>query len=774
MGSRGWFGLVVVLSAIGAGSVACVEEVGGPDGGVRAKDAGAGDIDAGVRDAGDIDAGERDAGAADAGDVDAGGDAGSDDAGPVVVDVPYGIEERPANPTCVAFARPPTQGATVALQDAFPLLSFNQPVFMLQAPSDPDRFFVLERAGVVKVFPDSDAATPDDVSVFVDLTDRVDPGASETGLLGLAFHPDFANNGEVYVSYTASANGSYRSRISRFTSADGGLTLDAGSEEILIDLRQPYGNHNGGGIAFGPDGYLYIGFGDGGSAGDPDGNGQNTDTLLGAMLRIDVSPAAGYAIPPDNPFAGGGGAPEIFAWGLRNPWRWSFDRVTGELWAGDVGQALWEEIDVIERGGNYGWKIREGKSCYGAATCNTAGLIDPVVDYSHGEGRSATGGYVYRGSAVPALEGVYIYGDYWSGTIWGLYFDPVTGEPDPRVLVNAGGRFSSFAEDHDGEIYVIAYAGSGAHIYRVVEAGPPAQSTVPERLSETGCFDAADPQQPASGLIPYGVNAPLWSDGADKRRWLAIPDGQAIAVEEDGHLALPIGSVLVKSFYLGGAPVETRLLVRHDDGEWAGYSYAWDEQGSDATLLPGASSRVVGGQRWTFPSRTECLMCHTSGAKRTLGMHLGQLDGDFIYPASRRSNQVATLTHLGLLAGALPDVAALPDPLGDAPLEARARAYLHANCAHCHHPGGTALGDADLRVTTPFASMNLCDAGPQEGDLGIQEARVVAPGDPGRSVLLERMLRLDANRMPDIGSSVIDAEGTALVRAWIESLAGCP
>jgi len=350
---------------------------------------------------------------------------------------------------------------TIALERAFPNLSFSRPVALLQAPGDFERWFVVEQGGRVLVFDNDPQASR--ASVFIDISDRVDDGPSEAGLLGMVFHPDFENNRQVFLSYTRTGN-PLISHISRFSSPDDGKTLDPASETVILTLDQPFGNHNGGGIGFGPDDYLYIGFGDGGSGGDPQGNGQNTATLLGAILRIDVDQAPPYAIPPDNPFAQGGGRGEIYAWGFRNPWRWSFDRLTGELWVGDVGQNQWEEIDRVERGGNYGWNIREGAHCFNADSCDTTGLIDPVAEYSHSEGCSVTGGYVYRGAAIPNLQGLYLYGDFCSGRIWGL----ASGNAGavPRVFLDTGISIASFAEGLDGEVYVLDHSGGG--LYRLV------------------------------------------------------------------------------------------------------------------------------------------------------------------------------------------------------------------------------------------------------------------------------------------------------------------
>jgi len=354
----------------------------------------------------------------------------------------------------------------------FPQLpGFVSTVLALQAPGDASRWYVVEQSGTVRVFDnDPNVATS---SVFVDLTARVDDGPSEAGLLGMAFHPDFASNGFVFLSYTRNL-GTLESVVARYTVS--GSVLDASSEVILLTVAQPFGNHNGGHIAFGPDGFLYIGLGDGGGAGDPEENGQDTTTLLGSLLRIDVDQAAPYAIPPGNPFAGNtecvGGVglqpcPEIYAWGFRNPWRWSFDRQTGDLWVGDVGQNLWEEVDRVEAGLNYGWDEREGAHCFEPpADCSTAS-VDPITEYGHDSGDgSITGGHVYRGTAFTALQGFYVFGDFISGRIRSVAATSVQGTL-PDLLLDSPHNISSFAEGADGEVYVLSY---GGRLYRVVPA----------------------------------------------------------------------------------------------------------------------------------------------------------------------------------------------------------------------------------------------------------------------------------------------------------------
>lgn len=701
-----------------------------------------------------------------------------------------GLDSRPSNLTCIAPARSATS-ALIDLVAEFQSLSFSQPLGMLQAPGDGARWFVLEKTGRVRVFADDPNVTVFDAD-FIDLSTLVSLYTqSEGGLLGMAFHPDFASNGYVYLSWTEGPP--IVSVVARFTSLDGGQTLDPGTQLDIIRLNQDFGNHNGGQIAFGSGGYLYAGFGDGGGANDPNSRAQNTTNLLGTMLRLDVDGGTPFAIPPDNPFAANAtcpadpnvsanDCPEIFAWGLRNPWRWSFDRLTGELWVGDVGQNAWEEVDRVALGGNYGWDCREGTHSGGgpAPECSSAmGLIDPVHEYPRSDGNSITGGYVYRGSAIPALVGDYLFADYGSGRIWRLVDDGQGGFTD-EALLDTTLSVASFGEAADGELYVVDIA--GGRLYRIVDdsGGAPPAPPVPTLLSQTGCVSAQSPSQPASGLVPYEVAAPLWSDGADKERWLAIPNGTTIAVNGDGDFSLPAGSVLMKHFRLAGQLVETRLLMRHPDGNWAGYTYEWDALQTDATLVTGGKVSMVNGQSWIFPSGNDCIRCHTAVAGFSLGLEAPQLNADLTYPSTgRTANQLETLDSVLFFATPLGDPAnfpALADPANvGASLEARARAYLHTNCAQCHRPNGPTPSSLDLRIGTLLADTGTCDVVPQSGDVGLGAgARIIAPGAPDKSVLVERMSLRDANAMPPLASNVVDSNGVALLRDWIGAMTTCP
>lgn len=659
---------------------------------------------------------------------------------------------------CINLPRPPSRDV-IRLTPAFTHVEFEDGIDLVQSPIDADRWYLAGQGGVLSTF-----TAAGDPTVVLDLSATVATGG-EAGLLGFAFHPDFAGNGQLFVSYTAPGD-PLTSTIARFTSADGGLTVDPTSLAVILTVDQPYTNHNGGDIAFGPDGNLYFGLGDGGSGGDPQGNAQNPDTLLGKLLRIDIGGGSPYAIPADNPYAGGGGRPEIFASGLRNPWRFSFDRGTGDLWAGDVGQNTWEEVDRIELGKNYGWDIKEGPVCFEQDVCDDAELEDPIAAYRNISVASVIAGYVYRGAQLPELAGMFIYADFYSGTIWGV----VPGD-EPVVLADTGERgLAAFAEDQDGELLVVNYFGQ---IHRITRAEPEDGPELPADLMATGCVDTTDPATPPADAIPYALNVQFWSDGADKDRWLILPDDQQIRVEGDGDWTLPSGSVIVKNFRLNDRLIETRLFVRHTDDEWAGYSYEWNDDGTAATLLEDGLSKQFGEQTWTYPSRTDCLYCHTAEAGRSLGLETRQLartvtvDGVDV-------DQLDHLVERGALASR-PDGAPLPDIAGDAPLAARARAYFHANCSHCHRPdapGGRA--DIDFRVDTPDAEVGVCDVNPRAGDLDIPDARLVAPGDVARSIVSARMHTLGSTRMPGLASTRVDDAGVDLIDAWISGLNGCP
>ena len=708
-------------------------------------------------------------------------------------DGPFGYDIRPTNTTCIAGDRPTSSNPSIRLERIFPNLTFSRPISMQQAPNDNSRWYVAELFGEIKTFINNNSTTSYDL--FLDINRNLD-ARGEGGLLGMAFHPDYPNTGYVYLNYTTSDtqnnNGpNFRTVISRFTLNNN--VLDPNSEFILLTIPQPFGNHNGGNIAFGPDGYLYIGMGDGGDGGDPFSNSQNTQNLLGSMLRIDVD-GTPYSIPADNPFHGNPlcnsgvtstDCPEIYAWGLRNPWRWSFDRATGALFAGDVGQASWEEIDRIQAGNNYGWHCYEGYSLYNwfgsyPADCNNIDISDytfPIAVYDHNTGYSITGGYVYRGTVLPSLTGSYIYGDFVTGAIWNLS-NPYTNPSAEELTTLTGGGLVSFSEDiQTGELYILNFYDGG--IYGFVDNGGGSGNSRPElqNLSTSGCADPNNPRLPTPGMIPYDLNSPLWSDNAHKERWLSLPDGTQISILPYGDWQFPSGSVLRKDFYLSNEIVETRLLMRHNDGGWAGYSYEWNGTLTDANLLPGEKTKFIASanQNWTYPSPLQCIQCHTSSTTFTLGPETAQLNRDYNYNGVI-ANQITTFAHIDLFDSDLPETAFKIADYYDSnsySVSERARSYLHSNCSNCHRHNGTGRGSADFSHYLPFADMNICNVMPVAGSLGISNARLLVPGNPSQSIISVRMKSLDNTRMPLIGSSIVHDDGARLIDDWILSISSC-
>jgi uncharacterized repeat protein (TIGR03806 family) len=687
---------------------------------------------------------------------------------------PFGLERRVAVQG-LSFPTGLPEPRALRTRRRFPDLAFDQPVFIGAPPDGRNRLCVVEKGGRIHIFPNDDAAAS--AGLFLDIRGRVD-ASGEGGLLGLAFHPDYASTGLLYVYYTT--GGPFRSRVSRFQRSADPDRADAASEEILLEFAQPFTNHNAGMLAFGPDGMLYIASGDGGSGNDPQNNAQSLGSLLGKILRVDPD----GEIPADNPFVGVAGARgEIWAYGLRNPWRFSFDRNLGTLWLGDVGQNAIEEVDIIERGGNYGWRIYEGnRSNLNPNNLPPSAFERPVITYDHSAGASITGGYVYRGARLSGFHGAYFYADFSSGRIWALVHD--AGRAISTTQVASLSNPVSFGEDEAGELYVVSFGGT---IHDLVPQNPAPEPPFPATLSETGLFDDLDPMMPAPGLIEYDVNSPLWSDGARKRRWIALPGLQTIGFDAAGAWTFPVGTALVKHFEIDTAPatvlrLETRVLIHHADG-WQGYTYRWREDGTDADLLADAATAdftVTGGaggeedRTWYFPSRTDCLRCHTEAAGRVLGVRAAQLNRTFDYPMVE-DNQLRSWNHIGLFAGNIGNAGAYPalaDPLDQAAdIDERARSYLEANCAMCHLPGGPAPGGLDLRAETPLAGMNAVGVPPSGGDLGIAGARIIREGDREASVLWERLRRLDATRMPPLASLEADGEAIDLIGDWIDGLA---
>jgi uncharacterized repeat protein (TIGR03806 family) len=709
--------------------------------------------------------------------------------------------------TTSKFAGTPDAPPPYVVESAFRKLVFDRPVLLAQVPGSRD-LVVAELGGKVLSFPEDPAA--DHAEHAIDLAAR---GGRFGSLYGLAFHPRFVENRQVFICYTLRGDRPDGTRVSRFAAtAVDPLRIDPVSEEVVLTFLS--GGHNGGCLAFGPDGFLYISTGDAASPSPPDplDTGQDLSDLLSSILRIDVDhrdAGRGYRIPPDNPFVRLPGArPEIWAFGFRNPWRMSFDRATGDLWVGDVGWEQWELIFRVERGGNYGWSVREGRQpVRPESRVGPTPILPPTVDHPHSEAASMTGGYVYRGARLNELAGVYIYGDYQSGKVWGMRFDGhrVTWR---ALLADTGLRLVSFGEDSAGELFLLEHERSN-QVYRLVaNQATRAGRDFPRTLSQSGLFASVHDQVPAAGVVPYRINAEAWADGARAERFLAIPGDGRIEFDRNGYGNLPEGSVLARTVSLDvwerdwreprSRRVETQVLHR-EAGSWRPYTYVWNEDQSDAVLTDaGGASRTLsvpdrqaeGGRRtltYRIAARTECVLCHNPwvearttvfGIQSASPLALGtpHLDCDGLPPGSGE-NQLHRLERLGYFAGPLParagQRARLADP-GDrgAGLEARARAYLQVNCAHCHsqHSGGTAL--IALGAELPLAETRTVAGRPMQGTFGIDDAQIIAPGEPARSVLFYRMAKLGPGRMPRIGSHEVDERGLRLIADWIAQLPG--
>ena len=692
----------------------------------------------------------------------------------------------------------------------FPNLTFEKPLLLARCPGS-DRLFVGEQAGALYSFPNKPDAKAE---LFFDLRTEIKtlhllPGANGVGAVyGLVFHPKFEKNRQCFVCYTLKGNNSGEpnlkegTRVSRFdvTKADP-PRIDPASEEIILTF--PAGGHNGGDIHFGPDGMLYISTGDAASPNPPDplNTGQDVSDLLSSILRIDVDhqdEGRRYAIPPDNPFVGMNDArPEVWAYGFRNPWRMSFDRQSGELFVGDVGWELWEMVHRVEKGGNYGWSASEGPQPIKTSQVGPTPIHPALIELPHTIACSITGGYVYRGQKFPELRGAYVFGDWETRRMWAARFEEDQTKEMPEIT-RPTIRFAAFGEDNDGELYFLDYDSGTLH---TLERNDGAQQNAdfPQTLSRTGLFASVKDHQPALGVIPFTVSSRQWLDGATAEHWVALPGESSATLYETGkpipglvywhnfRMHFPQDAVLMRTLSLGPIRLETQLL--HFSGEeWRAYTYIWRDDQSDADLAPaeGAEKEVrLGGQNryWQFSSRGQCMSCHSNQSEYALAFVPEQLNR----PGPDGRNQLIALTEAGLIRRAANDDKSLPpfddasaqrqrkiaDPTDDSqPLEARARAYLHANCGHCHSDHGGGAVPLRLQFHLPLAEMNAVGVRPTRGDFSLPEASIIKPGDPHASTLYYRMAKFGRDRMPHIGSELPDEFGLALIEQWIAGMNG--
>lgn len=666
---------------------------------------------------------------------------------------------------------------------AFPKLTFKKPVHLVPFP-DHSRYVLVEEEATLWTFRNDPAVEQADL--FINLKkeilglDKVQKCRGVDSSYAIAFDPDFARNRLCYVMYVLGSTEKgkplpYGSRVSRFkVTADDPPRIDPASEEVIVTWLA--GGHNGCDLQFGNDGYLYISTGDAEDPSPPDKlrTGQDVSDLLSSILRIDVRRREGgrpYAIPADNPFVGVARArPEIWCYGLRNPWRMSFDRKTGLLWLGDVGWERWELVFCAERGANFGWSVMEGPDvCLPEARRGPTPIVPPAHAIPHTDGASITGGFVYRGSRLKGYPGWYFYGDWETRRVWA---NPVRGNTlgDRKEVARTDARVIAFAEEKDGELLLADHEGGG--IYRLEpNDGGPANADFPRVLSRTGLFTDVAAQAPSPGVIPYEIQTPRWADGAEGKRWLAIPGRETMKFIDKNkqwpkESVWPRDTVLAKTLALEGRNLETQIL--HFDGRaWSAYSYAWNEAQTDAALAPaeGTSIDLGGGRRWRVPSRAACMTCHNPWPGYALTFNAPQLG----------PRQLRVFQDWGIAPRDLPKTKPLVPPFDEtASLDDRARSYLAANCAHCHRFGGGASARIDLRHEIPLAEMQAHAVRPTLGGFELTDPYLLAGGDPSRSVLLYRLSKLGQGRMPHLGSDVADERGVALVRRWIASLPATP
>ena len=633
---------------------------------------------------------------------------------------------------------------------AFRNLMFREATELVALPRS-DRMVLAEHSGKIYSFANrADVKQPD---LFANMKE-LNPEIRE--VYSVEFHPGFATNRYVYIFYILKPDLTNGTHISRFKVTDTDPPrVDLSTEQVLITWLS--GGHNGGCMRFGPDGYMYIATGDAAGPNPPDplDTGQDISDLLSAILRIDVDrPANGraYSIPRDNPFINTPGArPEVWAYGFRNPWRMSFDPVTGALWAADVGWELWEMVYRVERGGNYGWSVVEGtrQPIRPNSRKGPTPILPPVMEHSHTEAASITGGYVYRGKRFPELIGSYLYGDWETGKIWELLHDGKRVVRS-RELTDTPFKIITFGEDQQRELYIVDYNGGIHQLVRNPKAGQP--STFPRKLSETGLFTSN--WRPAPGVQPYTINAERWADGAQAERLLGLPGTAEITNNHERKWMFPADTVVAKTYARDKQRIETQLL--HYNGEaWNAYSYAWNEQQTDAALIDAAGKEESG---WRFHSRAECLRCHNPWCNTLLGFDLSQL----------RTNMFE-----GLLRVSVPTnhPRSLVNPYDTATdLNKRARSYLHVNCSPCHRENAGGSVASLMNHELKLEKAHLVGAKPSQGTFGIPDAQVVSPGNPYHSVLLYRLAKMGKGRMPHLGSRLVDDRGVQLIHDWIAQL----
>lgn len=704
-------------------------------------------------------------------------------------DQPFGMDRRIPWTTSrvVGSPDPPLPYST---EQTYTNIQFKAPLYVAREP-DSDFLLVVLQGGEKdrpsKILRVRDDPASSEAEIFLQMTNRL--------IYSVGFHPGFRTNGWLFVFSNGPTPEQERTnRISRFIVQRQPHPLcDPASETRIIEWRSA--GHDGGDMVFGLDGMLYLSTGDGTTDSDTWDSGQTVNDLLGSVLRIDVDrpePGKLYSVPRDNPFVALKDArPEIWAYGLRNPWRMTIDAKTGRIWVGNNGQDLWETAHLIRPGENYGWSVYEGNHpFYLNRKRGPTPHVPPTIEHPHSEMRSLTGGVVYYGDEFPELSGAYIYGDYSTGQIWEARHNG-SKLTSHKKLAQTRLQIASFALDHRGGILIIDHGGA---IHRLTRSARKAvTSKFPKRLSETGIFVSTRDHQIAPGIIPYSIVAPGWADGAHAERFIGVPNHDRIEYKPSEGWEFTNGAVLIQTLSLALQPndltsrrrIETRLLTKQD-GQWVGYSYRWNKNQTDATLVPAQGEEIAlptsgkskSRQVWRFPSRDECMGCHSRAANFVLGVSEAQMNRDHIYHdgGAVPDNQIRALEHIGMFtkepkSSAQSTRAKLVDPYNPhADLEARARSWLHVNCSVCHVEAGGGNARMELGINRALDRMNLIEARPQHQTFGIDNAMLVAPGDPKRSVLLERISRRGSGQMPPLVIKTVDEKAVALFRGWIAGL----
>ena len=714
---------------------------------------------------------------------------------------------------------PPREANTTLLIDELPRAAFDPKTFeflvlnpfvtvshaLVEMPTPDLRFVQVQRAGNVGVrFGDQIR-----LGAFLSISAMVN-AEGELGLMDVAFAADYATTGVFYGMYHSASTPTF-TRICRFTKADPLATGDgAAAEELLIQFETAGTVNPGGDLEFGPDGLLYATIGDGGGGASVGGaRAQDTQNYHGKVLRIDVTgtPDEGlaYHIPASNPFVaprtdGKTGLPEIYAWGFRNPKGLAFDPTSGNAIVCDLGESRADEVNFLTLGGNYGWPVMEGEECFPAGGYNCAFFEYqfPLLSLPHGgTGRKLGPGIYYTGSQHPELYGAYVYFDEAGAKLKALRFDGFQLVGPGLLADTPNGEGIVLLQRADGSLAMLEEGTGGKNEYNIVipASGAPAPDTFPRRLSELPALLAAASGlgHEVPGVIYYRPSAQLWSDNARKERYVAMPGLGQIGFREENGWDFPEETVLIKNFALplddrhttaSAVRIETRVMLRKD-GQWNGFSYEWNADQTDAILLNTGKDRAYQitnsdgdtvDYAWRYPSRTDCMTCHTQVANRVLGLNTAAMNFEIAHPGDGETqNQIERLEMQSVFASALPRPVAqlprMPDYMDDTlPLVQRAKAYFDSNCAMCHQPGGPTGASMDMRWETPLGDMSLVDVRPIRFSID-PNSRLIKPGDVANSVVHLRMSsRISGQAMPPLGTSRPDSRATDFIAAWIEGL----